>query len=459
MSISEGGAGKLAKTMLLAGISIGGFMVYLDMTIIGVALPAIQADLGGGIVGLQWVANAYTIVFAALLLSMGAISDRLGARRVYVGGLLVFLAASAASAFVPSLGALIAVRAVLGAGAAAILPASMALYAHAFPDPAARARALGIWAAIVGAAMVAGPVVGGLLVDWLNWPSIFLLNVPLALIGIYATFRCVGETERKLSRSFDAAGQFSMLVFIAALSYALMEGEPSGWSSPEIVGAFGAAALGLALFLILERNREQPLLPLRLFRNATVSAGLTAGLAVNVGISGILFALPLLFQQASGFSARTSGLALLPMMVPLALNPIFTGRIVGKIGARIPMTIGFGLGALGIAMLALTDAGRQYAVALPGLLLIGFGISFTVPALMAAVISSAPKELAGTASGALNASRQLGSTLGVAAIGAMIGGSESLLGGVQWSMGVTAAVFAGGCLLSFAFIGRSAKQS
>ncbi|MEC0226412.1 MFS transporter [Paenibacillus alba] len=454
MQIPSSSTGKPSRGMLLLGLSLGYFMVLLDMTVVSVALPAIHAELGGGISGLQWVVNAYTIVFAGLLLSMGAFADKLGAKRVYTGGLALFLAASAISATASTLGELIALRAILGIGGSALMPASLTLLAHAYPGTAERARALGIWAAVTGAAMAAGPVVGGLLVDSLGWRSIFLLNVPLAGISLIMTFLYVRETDRKSPKSFDFGGQITAVVALAALSFGLMEGETYGWNSPVIFAAFLLALLGVILFLIVEAKGKAPLLPLRLFRNTTVSAGMLAGMAINIGLSGILFVLPLFFQQTRGLSAHIVGLVFLPMMIPLAFNPILTGRIVGRIGARIPMTLGFSLSAVGTLLQAWTDVNTSYVNTMIGLLLIGFGVSFTIPSLMAAVISSVPKEQTGAVSGALNSSRQLGSTLGVAILGSILSGSKSFIDGMHMSLIVTSVILFGGSLLSLAFIGR-----
>jgi MFS transporter, DHA2 family, methylenomycin A resistance protein len=445
---------KLAKAMLLLGISLGYFMVLLDTTVVSVALPAIRADLGGGIAGLQWVVNAYTIVFAGLLLSMGAFTDKLGAKRVYIGGLSIFLAASAISAVVSSLGALIGLRAVLGVGGAALMPASLTLLAHTYPEPAERAQAVGIWAAITGAAMAAGPVIGGLLVDSFGWRSIFLLNVPLAVISLIMTFLLLKETDRKTRQSFDMGGQIAAIAAIDALSFGLMEGKTYGWNSPVIFTAFSLALLSAIIFLIVEAKGKTPLLPLQLFRNSTVSAGMLAGMLINIGLSGILFILPLFFQQTRGLSAHIAGIALLPMMIPLAFNPILTGRIVGKIGARIPMTVGFSLGAAGTLLQVWTEVNTSYLITLVGLLLIGFGVSLTIPSLMAAVISSVPQELTGAVSGALNSSRQLGATLGVAILGSVLSGSESFIYGMHMSLIIITVILFGGSLLSFTFIGR-----
>ncbi|MGQ7885872.1 MFS transporter [Paenibacillus sp. WC2504] len=446
--------GKLAKTLLLLGLSLGYFMVLLDITVVSVALPAIRTELGGGISGLQWVVNAYTIVFAGLLLSMGSLADKLGAKRVYAGGLALFLGASVLAAFVSSLGMLIGLRAILGIGGAALMPASLSLLVHAYPEAAERARAIGIWAAVTGAAMAAGPVIGGLLVDSFGWRSIFLLNVPLAVISLILTFLLVRETDRRAQRSFDMGGQMTAIVAIAALSFGLMEGDTYGWQSPTIIVAFGVALLSVILFLIFEVKGESPLLPLSLFKHATVSAGMIAGMAINIGLSGILFILPVFFQQVRGLSAHITGLLLLPMMIPLAFNPILTGRIVGKIGARIPMTVGFSLGAVGTLLQVWTEVNTSYVITMIGLLFIGFGVSFTIPSLMAAVISSVSKEQTGAVSGALNASRQIGATLGVAILGSVLSSSASFIDGMHLSFIVTTVILFGGSALSILFIDR-----
>lgn len=447
-------SGKLAQALLLLGISLGYFMVLLDTTVVSVALPAIHADLGGGITGLQWIVNAYTIVFAGLLLSMGTITDKLGAKRIYIVGLALFFAASGFSSMAQSLGALIVLRALLGVGGAALLPASLTLIAHVFPEPAMRARALGIWGAVTGVALAAGPVVGGLLVDSLGWRSIFLLNLPLAVISLILISRYTTETTRQPQLRLDLAGQVPAISFIVVLSFALMEGGAYGWSSPLILVALGIALACIILFLIVEATSKAPLLPLRLFKKPTLSAGMLAGMLVNIGLSGILFMMPLFFQQTRGLSAHSAGLALLPMMIPMAINPIFTGRIVGRTGPRIPMTAGFLLGAMGMLMLIGKDRNMDYTLTMIGLFLLGIGISFTIPALMAAVISSVPTDQVGAISGALNSSRQLGATLGVAILGAILSSSGALLTGMNAALMVTASIFVGGSLLSFLFIRR-----
>lgn len=449
---------KQGRAALLLGLSLGYFMVLMDTTALGVALPAIRADLGGGLSGLQWVVNAYTIVFAGLLMSMGALADRLGAKRVYSAGLAVFLAASALCAASPSLGALIGFRAVLGVGGAALLPASLALLAKSYPEPAARARALGIWAATTGAAMAIGPVAGGLLADGLGWRSIFLINVPLAAVSLIVVGRLAGADAGRGRRGLDPAGQATCIAAIATLAYALTEGQTRGWTSPVVLGAFGLFALASAGFAAAESRVRSPLLPFRLLAVPTVSAGMLAGLIVNIGLSGVLFALPLYFQQARGYEAHAAGLALLPLTFPLAFNPILTGRIVGRIGPRWPMTAGFALCAAGVLTVAAATGESGYSIHLVGLLLVGFGTSLAIPSLMAAVMAASPPEWTGAASGALNASRQLGAALGVVLTGAFLGHAASTEAGVRQGFVALGLVLAAGAILTWSGIGRERRR-
>lgn len=438
----------------LTGLALGYFMVMLDTTIVSVALPAIQADLGGGLSGLQWIANAYTIVFAGLLLGMGAFSDRLGGKRVYAAGLAVFVVASALSAATSSLGMLIAMRALLGAGGAALVPASLSLLASAYPDPARRTRAFGVWASVTGIAMAIGPVAGGLLVDSLGWRSIFLINVPIGLVSLISTL-FIAETARRQQRGFDAAGLLLAFAAIGSLSFALMEGDAYGWGSLAILLTLAVFLCSAAAFAIVETKSSRPMLPFSLFKHPTVSAGMLAGIAVNIGISGILFLIPLYFQQTRGMSAHTSGLALLPLTLPVAIFPAIAGRIAARTGPRFSLALGFALAAAGTLLQAGSGAATPYAINFAGLLLLGIGIPFIIPPLMSAVMSSAPGQLAGTASGAFNASRQLGSTVGVGLLGAIVSASGGFLAGLQTALAVAAALLVCGGAVSYFWIGRS----
>ncbi|RUS48916.1 MFS transporter [Cohnella sp. AR92] len=457
-SLSEAYATKPAtNALLLIGLSLGYFIVLLDMTVLNVALPAIRLDLGGGFAGMQWASNAYTIVYACLLLAAGSLADRFGAKRLFIWGLALFLAASVLSAAASSLAVLIVARAWLGVGGAALLPASMALFTHAYPNPAARARALGIWASLSGIAMAAGPVIGGVLVDSFGWRSIFLMNVPIALASIAVAAAGTRETPRRSETSFDIGGQLTAIVAVGSLTFGLVQGGSVGWSAPQVVVTLIVAAVAAVLFVLFEALGKSPMLPLHLFRISNFSTGLAAGLAVNFAFSGLLFLLSLYFQQTLGYSAFAAGLAFLPFMLPPTFNPILTGRLVGRIGPRIPAAIGFALLTAGTLVLLLARENSSYAIPLIGQLLAGFGVSFAIPSLIPAVVSSVPKEQAGIASGALNSSRQLGAVLGVALLGTIASSSDSFIAGLHAALVVASILLLAGGILSLLRLGRSGR--
>ncbi|GGV51548.1 MFS transporter [Streptomyces spectabilis] len=422
---------------LLIGLSLGYFMVLLDTTIVAVALPAISGSLHVGLSGLQWVTNGYTITFAALLLTAGWLSDRLGGRRVFVCGLVAFGVLSGVCAAADSLGALVALRLALGAAGALMLPASLAVITHAYSDPADRARAVGNWAAITGVALAAGPLVGGALTDTVGWRAIFLINVPLALISLVITLRLAPETPRKQRSGLDVTGQLSAVVTLGALSYALIEGPDTGWGSGAVVGAFVLTALAAAVFVAAEsRAKDAAMLPLRMFRSRGFSTALGVGLIANFGLSGLLFVLSLFFQEGRHYSSLSAGLAFLPLTLPTAFNPIYTGRLVGRIGPRRPATLGFALMGIGALLQApfTDDSALALGVTVVGLLAFGFGVSFALPALVAGMASSVPPDLAGIGAGALNSARQVGALLGVAVLGVALNLSSTNADGTKWAL-------------------------
>lgn len=462
---SPGADATRPNGLLLLGLSLGYFMVMLDTTVVTVALPAIGKDLSGSLSGLQWVSNGYTLTFAALLLTAGALSDRYGGRKVFLVGLWLFAIFSGFSAVADSMGALITLRALLGVAGALLLPTSLAIIAHAYTDPAARARAMGAWAAISGTALAAGPLVGGVLTDTLGWQAIFLLNVPVALVCIVITMKHAPVSVPKPSKGIDLPGQISAVLALAGLTYALIESQPEGWGSPQVLGGFAVFVAAGAGFLLAERRPETetraPMLPVVMFRNRTLSAGLFAGLLVNFGLSGVLFLLSLFFQEAHGYSAFTAGLAFLPLTLPTAFNPIFTGRLVGRIGARKPAIAGFlmmGVGVL-IQSASTSDSTVSLIAMCFGLLVLGFGVSFAIPPLMTAVVGSVAKEQAGIASGALNSARQTGAVLGVAVLGAVIASGSSVSSGTQVALVVAGVVLLAGAGVVAAYIGRPAQKN
>jgi DHA2 family methylenomycin A resistance protein-like MFS transporter len=406
------------RRLALLGVSLGYFMVLLDMTVLSVAEPDLARSLGGSVSGLQWVVTGYTVVFGALLLSAGAVADRYGAHRAFRTGVVVFGLGSLLSALAPSLWALVALRGLLGVAAAACVPASMAMITKLYPRPAERAKAVATWAAISGAALAAGPIAGGVLVDLAGWRAIFLINVPLAAVTLALTAGRAAHCSRG-HRAIDWTAQLAACATLGLLTDALIAlGSRSlahaAWS------AAGTLAAG-AVFAALERRSSAPVLAPAVLRASGMPAALLAGAAVNFTMTGVLFVLPILFQETLRLTPSETGLAFLPMTLPFAVNPLLTGRMVARSGPRRPVRAGLGLlTAGGLVLGGAVVTGSSYPALIVGLVCTGFGVSFALPALATTVVTAAPEGTAGAAGGLLNAVRQIGATLGVAVMGAFV---------------------------------------
>ena len=381
----------------LIGLSLAYFLVLLDTTVLTIALPDLRATLGGSLAGQQWVVNAYTVAFAASLLTGGAVADRYGAARVFKAGVAAFGVLSLLSAAAPTLGALVVLRALLGVAGALCLGGSLGLIAQLFPDAGTRARAMGVWAAVTGTALAAGPLVGGLLVTSSGWRAVFLVNPPLALISLLAVRRVRSAAGR---RRIDWQVQGLACLTLGVLAEALI--------GPSVIAGVSACA-AVAVLVFVERRSHAPALPGGLV--CATWPELLAGTVANFAFSGALFVLTLLLQDGRHLTPLATGLAFLPLTLPMTVNPVLTGRIVARYGARPPILGGLALLAAGLAGVALTD------VLAPWLAVMGFGLSFILPALMAGLVARAPAGTAGTAGGVLNAARQVGATLGVAVMG------------------------------------------
>ncbi|MGW9209245.1 MFS transporter [Embleya sp. NPDC055664] len=440
-----------SRTRALIGISLGYFMVLLDMTVLSVAEPDLARSLGGSVAGLQWTVSGYTVVFGALLLTAGAVADRFGAHRAFRVGIVGFGVGSLLSAAAPNLWTLVALRGLLGVAAAACVPASMAMITRLFPIPAERARAVSVWAALSGAALAVGPLAGGLLVDAYGWRSIFLINVPIAALTLALT---AGRAVRcpRGERPIDRASQFVVCVALGLATDALIAA--GSGSGTHAAGSGAAAVLAALLFVRAERRSPHPVLPAAVLRSCATRSALLAGAAVNFAMTGLLFVLPLLFRQNLHMSPMRTGVAFLPMTLPFAVNPLLTGRIVARSGPRAPMLAGLGLLTSGCVVFAVAVlAGFGYPVLAIGLVCTGFGVSFALPALVGTVIATAPEGTAGAAGGLLNAVRQIGATVGVAAMGAFVGvdgatGTHDL----AWALLLPAAL----CAVMTVVVGRRA---
>jgi DHA2 family methylenomycin A resistance protein-like MFS transporter len=425
----------------LLGIALGYFMVLLDTTILSIAEPDLARSLRTSVAGLQWAVTGYTVVFGALLLSAGAVVDRYGAHRLFRVGIAVFGLGSALSALAPSLWTLVLLRGLLGVAAAAIVPATMAMITRLYEEPARRARAIAVWASVSGLAYASGPIAGGLLVEAAGWRAVFWINVPLAVVTLALT---AGRAVRcaRAPRAIDWPAQAAACAALGLLTDALIAAG-AGSAGHAIGSAAGAVAAGWA-FRALERRSASPVLSRDVLRAPGMTPALLAGGAVNLTMTGVLFVLPLMFQQVLRLTPLETGVAFLPMTVPFAVNPLVTGRIVARYGPRPPILAGLGLlaaGALGLA--AAAYAAGPYAVMAAGLVCVGLGVSFALPALTTNVVSTAPHGRAGAASGLLNAARQAGASIGVAVMGALVS-VDSVTGGGPLATALTVSAVACG---------------
>ncbi len=441
-------------SLALLAVCLGYFMVILDTTIVNVALPALRQDLGASVSGLQWVVDGYLLMLAALLLSGGVLSDRAGARRVFQLGLGLFVLASVGCGLAPSTVVLVIARLVQGVGAALAVPASLALLRAAYPEPAARARAIGRWGGIAGIAAAAGPILGGVLVTAVGWRLVFFVNVPIGLLAMVLTARQVPAPDPR-PRGLDPAAQVTGVLAVAALTLALIEGGHVGLRPLVIVAAvvFVAAVAG---FVVIERRVPAPMLPLGMFGDATFSGGNAVGLLINLGFYGELFVINLYFQQVLGYSALVAGLALLPQMGMVAVGSLLSGRFTARAGSpRRTMLIGLLIGGAGLFGLTVAGAHTPYPLLIAPLVAAGFGMSFTMPAATTAVVEGAPAERAGLASGAINASRQVGGVIGVALLGALVsGGGATAISGLRIAMIIAGAAFITGAILTAVTVHR-----
>ncbi|MBO2458365.1 MFS transporter [Actinomadura violacea] len=421
----------------LAAAVLGFFVITLDATIVNVALPSIRAALGGGITGLQWVVDGYTLMFAALLLSAGALSDRIGARRAFGAGLVVFVAASAACGLASSLGMLVAARFVQGAGAAVTMPTSMALVRHAYPDAGRRARAVGLWAMGGAVAAAAGPVLGGLL-SLASWRTIFWINLPAGAVALLLLARTPPSPTR--AAPFDRIGQATGVLAMGGLTYGAIEAGQAGLTAPRVVIALAVAAAAFAAFAVAQARSPHPMVPPDLFRSATVTIAVVIGFAFMVGFYGLPFLFSLSFQQQHGLSPLGAGVAFLPMMVLSACVTPFSARIAERTGPRPPVVAGLGLMAAGsIALAVVPAAAPVWATAL---LLIPVGLAgpLVMPPVTAVLMDHVPAHRTGTAGGVFNTSRQIGGALAVAVFGALLSGSGGFEHGLRLSLALAAVI-------------------
>ena len=436
----------LAKALALAAMSLGLGVVQLDITIVNTALSSIGTSLGGSVAELQWVVTAYTIAFAAFILTAGALGDRVGAKRIFLGGFAIFTLASLACALAPSAIFLIAARSVQGLAAAILVPNSLTLLNHAYADPKARSRAVGFWAAGASLALTAGPFVGGALIALVGWRSIFLVNLPIGAAGLWLAWRYAEETPRLAQREIDLSGQIAAITALGTLAGALIEGGALGWSHPLVIMGFAAAAVIGVLFVWREARATQPMLPLSLFGNRMFALTALVGLLFNIAFYGLIFVLSLYFQEVRGWSPFATGLAFVPMMGMVLPANLVAAWVSERLGAPQTIALASVITAAGCVALLHIGSDTSYWAIGAQLVVLGGGLGLVVPPLTSTLLGSVEKSRSGIAAGVLNATRQTGSVLGVALFGSLVGGANAFMTGAHASLVISAAVLLVGAI-------------
>ncbi len=437
--------------MALLAICLGFFMTILDLTAVNVALVNIKQQFHANVTALQWIVDGYSLAFASFLLPGGALGDRRGGKSIFLAGVVLFTLASTLCSVAPSLLVLLVARALQGIGAALLVPTTLALLQTTFSEARGRARAVGIWSAVGNIGAISGPVLGGLLVNMLSWRSIFLLNLPIGILCLLLTARFVASASPKGEGSFDLPGQLTSILALGMLTFALIEENSLGGTSPLILLAGGGSLLFLLLFLLREHKATSPLLSLKLFRERRFSAVNGVAVCQTFVLYGTLFVLSLFLQQVKHYSASLAGLALIPEFFGAFCASSLSGRLLSSIGPRRMMLLGLFLGTLSCLAFMFVDGQTRYALLVCLLTVFGFGLSLVLPAMAETVMTSAPKTQSGIASGILNVSRQIGGVLGVAILGDLVSNQRAFLSGMHGVFVVSAGVLALGFVSAWVF--------
>ncbi|MFF2364000.1 MFS transporter [Streptomyces sp. NPDC058122] len=445
------GRSSLSLPPLIA-LSLGYFLVMLDVTVVNVAVPSIEDSLHAGASDMQWIVDGYSAFFAGLLLLGGGLGDRFGHRTLFLTGLGVFATASVGCGVAPSAQVLIAARLAQGAGAALLVPASLALLQAAYPDRAQRARAVGYWGLVSAVAFGAGPAVGGLLVSGFDWRSVFWVNLPVAAVAVLLTLRHVPAPGRRARPGrMDPAGLALGVVGLLGVAGALNEAGGAGWSSPEVLTLFAGGVVSLAAFVTVELRLEKgavlrpdsrrPLLPLSLFREIRLTATNLIGLLLSFGYYGMLFVATLYFQQERQLSPLRTGFALLPSVCMGFLAAPLSSRLTARSGPYPPMAGALVLGSAGFLGWLAAGPDTSYPVLLFALMATGLATPVTVVAATVAIMEASPADKAGVASAVFNVSRQVGSAVGVALFGTLLGAAGGMVGGLHAAAVIASAAF------------------
>ena len=445
------------STMKITALAAGFVMASLDATVMQVAGATIQKDLHASLSQLTWAVDGYVLTFAALLMLAGGLGDRIGARRVYMWGMAIFVVASLASALAPNVEALIGARLLQGAGAALFMPSSLALLVRAFPDARERTKVLGIWSAIVSSSMALGPTVGGVMVGAFGWPGIFLINLPVGVAGMLLTRRHIAATAPG-TRPLAAPGHGAVIVILAGLSFALIEGPQLGWTAVPVVVSVAAALVAAALLVARERRTANPVLPWALFRRPSFTGSNAVGFLFNAAFYGALFMVGLYVQHARGASPLQAGLEILPLTLFIPLSNIVFARVAGRLPAGPLLAVSFLVAGAASLFLAALSPSTPYWMLAVGLALTSIAGGIISPAMTAAMVNAAGTEHANLAGSVLNANRQVGSLVGIATMGVVLAVTPGWSSGATVSFLLVGAAYLAGALIAWRLISTRSRS-
>ena len=445
--------------MQLLALCLGYFMTILDVTIVNVALVNIKEHLGANVTGLQWIVDGYALVFASLLLTGGALGDRRGNRTIFLVGFALFTLASTLCSLAPTLLVLQIARAVQGLGAALPVPNSLALLNTIYTDARKRVQAIGVWAAVASIGALSGPLLGGVLVNTFGWRSIFLINLPIGILGFLLTSRSIAPSTPKARRSLDLPGQVAGMLALGMLTFALIEGNSLGITSPLILAAYAGSLLFFLLLLLREKTTSHPMLSLKLFQERTFSATNVVALCQTFTFTGFIFVISLFLQEVKHYTPSLTGVALLPSFGCALLATSLSGTLLARIGAKRVMIMGLILSAFACFGFVLVETQTSYLLLACITAILGFGLASVLPAMTEAVMSHAPRDQSGIASGMLNVSRQVGGVIGVAILGTLVGNSQTFLPGLHLAFVVAGGVLVLALVSAWGLISEHGRRS
>jgi MFS transporter, DHA2 family, methylenomycin A resistance protein len=451
---------RTRRRLALLASCLGFAVIILDVSVVNVALDRLRDDFRSSVSGLEWVVSGYTLTFAAFLLTSGSLNDRFGSKPVFQVGFVLFALASVACGLSRDLVTLVVGRIAQGVGASLLAPASIAIVNQTFENKEERNRAIGLWAAAGGLALAVGPVFGGLLISQSGWRSIFMVNVPIAALGLWLTAVNAPKTRRLPPRRVDWFGQSTCVLALGGLTAAIIESADVGWSAPLAVGCAALFVVSGTLFLYSQSRGRDPMLPLILFRNRTFAASSAIGVAVNFAFYGLIFMFSLFFQTVWRYTPLDTGLAFLPMTAAIMCANIASGRLAARYGARPALFAGCVIAAVGYMGMAPFVAAGSYGLIALQFVIAGAGIGLAVPAMTNAMLSAVAPSQIGISSGVLNASRQIGGLLGVAATGQFLSGltPERFATGLNSALIFASLTLTISALLSATCIGREIEM-